>query len=358
MTARELKERLTEEDIRKLLCEMGAVFYYEDEKFWITDTVCHHGEKPKLYFYKDSMSFHCYTECGQMDVIGVVMGYKGYEKTEFQKAIDWICARLGIGSYACGFGAREGISDWEFIRQYKRNRKKGGGTPGIPAYDAKILGAFQDFFYKGWMDEGISAESMKKYGIKYCTWQQKIIIPHYDANGRLVGIRTRALDDAEAELFGKYSPFRIGKKIYNHPLGENLYGLDKNLKAIRKKRKIMLVEGEKSVLQADTMFGMDNFTVALCGNNLTDSQKWILVRLGVREVIVALDKQYLKIDSDEYRAWVRHLKEKVIDKISPFAIVTVLWDTDGILEYKDSPTDKGKEALLRLMDKKIYVGTN
>ncbi len=35
----------------------------------------------------------------------------------------------------------------------------------------------------------------------------------------------------------------------------------------------MLVEAEKSVLQTDTMFGDKNFTVALCGSNLTDYQK-------------------------------------------------------------------------------------
>ena len=29
MTAQQLKERLSEEDIRKLLLEMGATFYYE-----------------------------------------------------------------------------------------------------------------------------------------------------------------------------------------------------------------------------------------------------------------------------------------------------------------------------------------
>lgn len=87
MTAQELKEKLSEEDIRELLTEMGATFYYEDDDMWITDTICHHGTKPKLYYYKDSESFHCYTECGQMDIIGVVMGYKGYDRKSFKKQL-------------------------------------------------------------------------------------------------------------------------------------------------------------------------------------------------------------------------------------------------------------------------------
>ena len=80
--------------------------------------------------------------------------------------------------------------------------------------------------------------------------------------------------------------------------------------------------------------------------------------LGVREVIIALDKQFENVNSEECKKWAKHIKEKIIDKLSPYVIVTVLWDTNGLLGYKDSPTDRGKEILLQLMDNKIYVGTN
>lgn len=50
MTAQELKSKLTEDDIKKLLELMGATFYYEDDDMWITDTICHHGTKPKLTY--------------------------------------------------------------------------------------------------------------------------------------------------------------------------------------------------------------------------------------------------------------------------------------------------------------------
>ena len=192
----------------------------------------------------------------------------------------------------------------------------------------------------------------------YSTWQQKIIIPHFDVNNQLIGVRGRSLVDEDIELFGKYTPFKVGRRFYNHSLGQNLFGLNHNMKAIQTKRKIMLVEAEKSVFQTDTMFGEDNFTVALCGSNLTDYQRGMILMLGVREVIIALDKQYEVVDSEECKKWAKHIKEKIIDKLSPYVIVTVLWDVNGLLDYKDSPTDKGKETLLQLMDNKIYVGTN
>lgn len=360
MTAQELKDKLTEDDIRLLLTrDMGATITYEDDAEWISDTVCHHGNKYKLYFFKDSMNFHCYTECGQLDILGVVMGFKGYEESELRKAINWICIKLNIDNCEYGFGKQEQISDWEFIRSYKRQIKKSSvETKPLVPYDKNILKIFRNWYTEDWINEGISIETMKKYKTMYSPWQQKIIIPHFDINNQLIGVRGRSMMENDIEVFGKYSPFKVGKRFYNHALGQNLYGLNNNIMAIQRKRKIMLVEAEKSVLQADTMFGEDNFTVALCGSNLTNYQKGIILMLGVREVIIALDKQYKTLDSDECKKWAKHIKEKIIDKLSPYLVVTVIWDVNDLLDYKDSPTDKGKETLMKLLDNKIYVGSN
>lgn len=162
MTAQQLKERLSEEDIKKLLLEMGATFYYEDDDMWITDTICHHGNKPKLYYYKDSKSFHCYTECGQLDIIGIVMGYKDFTQEEFQKAINWICIKLNLDNCEYGFGKQEQISDWEFIRSYKKSSKKINKEKELVPYDPSILKIFQPFYPKCWIDEGISIRSMEQ----------------------------------------------------------------------------------------------------------------------------------------------------------------------------------------------------
>lgn len=359
MTAQDLKDKLSENDIRTLLVDyMGANISYEDDDMWISNTICHHGNKQKLYYYKESQSFHCYTECGQMDIIGVVMNFKGYEQEEFHKAINWICVKLNIDNCEYGFGKQEQISDWNFIKKYKRNTKKEIENKPLVVYDTHILNIFQKLYTEEWINEGISIETMRKYNILYCVWQQKIIIPHYDVNNQLIGVRCRSLLEEDIDLFGKYTPFKVGKKFYNHSLGQNLFGLNHNIKSILKKRKLMIVEAEKSVLQADTMFGEDNFTVALCGSNLTDYQLKMILMLGVREVIVALDKQYEDVNSEECNKWAKHIKEKIIDKLSPYLSVAILWDSIGLLSYKDSPTDKGKEVLLQLMDKKIYVPTN
>jgi hypothetical protein len=293
-----------------------------------------------------------------MDILGVVMGYKGYTEEEFYKSINWICVKLNIDNCEYGFGKQQQISDWEFIRSYKKSAKKQIEHKPLVPYDESILKIFQSWYTEDWVKEGISIETMKKYNIMYSPWQQKIIVPHLDINNQLIGVRGRSMLDEDIDRFGKYSPFKVGrKKFYNHSLGQNLFGLNYNINAIQRKRKIMLVESEKSVMQTDTMFGDDNFTVALCGSNLTDYQKGMILMLGVREVIVALDKQYETLDSDECKKWAKHIKDKIIIPLAPYVIVTILWDTQELLGYKDSPTDKGKETLLQLLNNKIYVGT-
>ena len=63
---------------------------------------------------------------------------------------------------------------------------------------------------------------MDKFQIKFLLSQNKIVIPHFDINGRLVGIRGRALEKKEIEESGKYRPIQIGSVLYAHPLQFNL----------------------------------------------------------------------------------------------------------------------------------------
>jgi hypothetical protein len=78
--------------------------------------------------------------------------------------------------------------------------------------------------------------------------------------------------------------------------------------------------------------------------------------LGVSEVIIGLDKQYKVLGDEEEDKWSKHIRKKIIAPLAPYVRVSVLWDTENLLPYKASPTDVNKETLLKLMDKKIYVG--
>ena len=361
MDFKTLKDMLTLSDVIDIVKRLGVneVTPLQRQDGFITETICHNtpGQgSHKLYYYHNDQLFHCYTECGSFDIIELVNKSKGYNS--LNASMKYIATQLGIDIHSYGFNnaKQEIISDWGFINSlYKK--KKTNSVINLPLVDENILNKFQDIYPQSWIDEGISIETMKKYGIKYSSSQQQIIIPHRNEDGGLIGIRARNLNEEYCDMFGKYLPYRDLKgKQYNHPLSLNLFGLDKNIETIKRLRKIMIVESEKGNLQCDSFYKDNNFTVALCGKNLSQWQIRRILELGVEEVIIALDKQYEEVGSVEYKSWQKYIRERIIKPLAPYVKVYVLWDEEGILGYKDSPTDRGKETLEYLMRNKIFVG--
>lgn len=358
MDAKELKNKLNSEQIKIILENLGGVIWYEDDDKLILNTICHGGDSPnKLYYLKEEKYFFCYTHCGQTDIFAIVSEVKDFN---LPQSINYICTLLGISQIKEGFGqdCADVLDDWSFINSYKRKYEKINKVEkSYEVLNDKILNMFQNIYTNEWINDGISKEVMEKYNIMYSTLKQSIVIPHYSINGDLIGIRQRATIQEDIDCFGKYTPFSICGEMYNHPLSTNLYGLNINKDCIKRTKKVMIVESEKGTLQAATMFGIDNnFTVALCGcSKISKIQRKLLQDLGVIEVIIALDRQYEKVDSEEYNKWRKHISEKIINPLLPYFNVSVIWDTEGLLGFKDSPTDRGKETLLRLMKSKIKI---
>lgn len=360
MDFKTLKDILTLADVIDIMKRLGVgdITPLQGQDGFICRTICHnnHGGSHKLYYYHQDQIFHCYTQCGSMDIIELVNRVKGYNS--LNTSMRFIATQLGIDIHSYGFNNSNSdmISDWSFINSlYKK--KKTNSVINLPVLEETIMNKFQDIYPQIWIDEGISIKSMQKYGIKYSSSQQQIIIPHRNENGELIGIRARNLNEEVCEMFGKYLPYRDLKgNQYNHPLSLNLFGLNENKETIKRLRKIMICESEKGALQCDSIYKDNNFTVGLCGKNLSHWQIKKILSLGVEEVIIALDKQYEEIGSVEYNAWQKYIRERLIKPLAPYVKVYVLWDTDNILGYKESPTDKGREVLEELMRKKVFVG--
>lgn len=113
----------------------------------------------------------------------------------------------------------------------------------------------------------------------------------------------------------------------------------------------VLFEGEKGTMQLNSYL-KDNNSVAVCGSNLSYEQIKMLISLGVEEIVFAFDKQYEnKQEELQWRAKIM----KLAYRIPPSVKVSVIWDSleNGLLDYKDSPTDKGKEIYLELFNDRI-----
>ena len=121
---------------------------------------------------------------------------------------------------------------------------------GVATYNEDILSRF-NYTVKlaPWLNEGISQLALDNALIGFYPGGDQITIPHYDADGRFVGLRGRTMCKDEGERFGKYRPLRINDVQYNHPLGMNLYGLNWAKNQIPIVKKAVVFESEKSVLK-------------------------------------------------------------------------------------------------------------
>lgn len=352
-----LLDKLTNEDVIEIIKSLGGDYYKNNElnensPSIIFPTVCHHGSSNKLYYYPDNKVFHCYTQCGEtFNIYGLVM--RSLE-VNFYEALVYIVNTLGYHSLRTKVGFADidnKIEDWDILNKYTSYLKE-REIPVLPTYRNSIVDIFSNLYYNGWIKEGITVETMKKYNIKYSVEKERIVIPHYNINGELVGIRGRSLNKKDIDSGYKYMPLEIESELYNHQTALNLYGLDKTKDAIQRVKKVMLVEAEKSVMQCDSFYGESNFTVAVSGSNVSNFQRDLILSLNPSEVIIGFDKEWEDDESME-RFFAKILR--IAYKFVNYCTVYILYDKNNITEYKSSPTDYGREVLETLMKDKFEI---
>lgn len=367
MNANELKNSLTKEDIIYFVEEcLGSDGHLVDNAGnLIFQTVCHNppGEgKYKLYYYAEAFVFHCYTECScSFDIYELVQ--KAGKANNFVQAFDFVANFFGISRFSNDFieDTSSLTMDWDLLEKYSiiegmnMDIDSSEQNEHSPALSMELLNFFNPQLPSIWLKEGISCDAMRKYHIKTLCDDEKIIIPHFDINGKLVGIRARSYNWSDLNDGRKYSPVTIQKTMLNHPLGLHLYGLNFNKSTIMATKKAVLVEGEKSVLKAETFYPNYNFVVACCGSNVSETQVNLLLKLGVNEIIIAFDKENDSFPGSEVSVKYLEKLKAIAQKFTPYVNVYILFDFNNLLDYKDSPFDKGKKVLEQLMSQKILV---
>lgn len=359
-------EALTKDDIIELMNSFGVEHEITSNGDLRFQAHCHGKDSKKLYYYeKDadgevSKHFLCYSNCGGMSVYTTFMEINNWS---FKETLDYLARFKGISIITKKekkFGsAKKVIKDWDFINKYKKLEKAKQKTSlrKLPDFNKRVMNVFDDVYPSSWEDEGITTIAMKRFDISFYLTKWKAIIPHYDIWGRLIGIRGRAFLQQDIDSGKKYMPAYIENESYRHPLQYNLYGLYQNSNSIKKLRKAIIFEGEKSVLLCESYYPENNFSVAICGSNLSNYQRDLLVHeMKVEEVIIAIDKQYkthLETEDDikEYHDYIRKVK-KIADRFVNYVNVYIVYCDDDRLNYKDAPSDKGKKVLEELMREK------
>ncbi len=364
ITSEELLRLITKQDIVEILTELGSDTPRPDKDNLYFTTVCHHGDSRKLHYFNNGF-FQCYTSCGSMSLYDLLMNANNWG---FKEAFRFVADYKGVNLYKRHVGLKRKEyknEDLEFLNRHLEVGKEKKEIV-LPSYDEKVLGMFDDYVAESWIEkEGISEEVIKRFGVKFCFQRYSAIIPHYDENKRLIGIRRRSFKYEDIQAGRKYTPIVIQGLVYKYPTAFFLYGELENKEAITRHKKIVLFEGEKSVWKMEGYVRRkNNYSVALMGTNLSLWQKNKILGYEVEEIIIAFDKQYKIdiLDSDdkngsdykEYEKYIRNLI-KIAKMFQGFCSVYVVLCWDERLGYKDAPVDCGKEVFEELMREKYLV---
>lgn len=351
MTLKEIADSLSTDRVIELMASLGATEYKKTHDAVMFNTICHncdeHDGSMKLYYYPKTHTFHCYTKCGETFNI-YEMFKKRYELLDtpydFYKDI--------VKKIDNGQGQIQIIGSFYEVYESIYEKDDHNVNVTIPQLPESVLNIYTYYPTPEWLSDGISAESMKLYNIKYSISENKIIIPHYDCNGNLIGIRGRALNDEDL-VFGKYMPVMIEGRLYNHPLAFNLYGLNVVKDNIKKMKIAIIAEGEKSALQANTFLGKDrNVVVACCGSSIHKYQIELLRQAGAERIIIAFDKEGENLK--EQNLYIKKLNS-ICNRYKNIVNMGYMYDSQKLLGLKQSPFDRGLDTFNALMKTVTWV---
>ncbi|MEE1301851.1 MAG: hypothetical protein UHD64_03635, partial [Bacteroidales bacterium] len=155
------------------------------------------------------------------------------------------------------------------IYNYKRKRGLFGGLYdglsrnnneiSVTTYPEEILKQYRDTPNLLWLQDGISLNTQRKWGIGFDVQSQRITMPIRTSTGEIMAVKGRLNGEPE-EFEPKYL------YIVNGPMSQTLFGYSENYNSLYE-NEILIVESEKSVLKLDS-WGYNN-VVALGSNSLS-----------------------------------------------------------------------------------------
>jgi hypothetical protein len=358
MNFKELRQELTDEMIKDILSQFNVEPVEEDSDKIIFPTCCHNleGGSPKLYYFKNTKLFRCFTECSDTFDIFTLLR-KMYElrgqTISLRQAVS-LCDLDATSISPQDQNVLRALDDIKYMQELNNTYIPDVDNLNLTTYDKNILKKYS-FDYLGfmpWVEEGITIESLQKFNIKYDNYNDAIIIPNFDYNGELIGLRARFFRE-EDMLKGKYRPVYVNGTLYNHPTGRTFYGIYENHLNIERKKTAVIFEGEKSVLQYNGLYGSDNnVALATLGQNITKDHIQYLLKMKVNNVILAYDTDY-----EDY-AQLAEVEQKYIQKakiLSPYFNVSILIDYDFDLPHKSSPIDGGKDIFEKILKNRRII---
>ena len=355
---KKLKKSLTLAHHKQIMQALGIPAYSENKE----QIIYFSGDKnkdalkgsPKLYFYKDSQIYFGYTSSRSYDIISLVQTRLSLLKQpcSFLDACQFILDTTNINPDSISRIKKEGhVYDWSNLERFIRVRKYGNQ---LSEYNRNIIDTLPPLYPQAWIDEGISEETMDKYQIRYYERCNQTVIPCFDDEARLVGVRVRNWDKDRVEQ-AKYMPLvTLDGQCYKFNTNQVFYGINYNKPEIERTGKVIIVESEKAVMKLDTYMGRHNIALGMYGSNLGIQRRNQLLKMGVNTVSYVVDNDFIGQDDEFFEQWrekIRHF----IKLWDGFCRVEIVWDNLGLLGPKENATDRTKEVWEQLWENREII---
>lgn len=288
------------------------------------------GDNPHAcVLYKNTLVYKNYTRANRDgNIFTLVMHDK---RCNFYQALTYVAKKIGyevfdqsdiklpFGGY---FTSIQGRND----REIK-----------LPVLSNSIFDPYKEKYNKKFFEDGVDYLTQKEFNLGYDEESQSILIPIYSPSGQLCGIKARNNDPNCREDQRWWAFVRFPKTLV-------VYGYNINYSSIVESRTVVVVEAEKSVMQAYS-FGFRN-CVAILGHTFSKEQVRLIKALNPEQVIVAFDEGVAESD-------ILYESLKFQDGTTQ---VGYIYDKDNSILEKDSknsPTDVGCTKFKRLLKNNI-----
>ena len=355
---KKLKKSLSLAHHKQIMQALGIPSYSENS----TQIVYYTGDKnvdsykgsPKLYFYKDTSIYVGMTAGRSYDIISLTQTRLSLLKQpcSFLDACQFILDTTNINPDSISRVKKEGhVYDWSNLERFIRVRKYGNQ---LSEYNRNIIDTLPPLYPQAWIDEGISEETMEKYQIRYYERCNQTVIPCFDDEARLVGVRVRNWDKDRVEQ-AKYMPLvTLDGQCYKFNTSQVFYGINYNKPEIERTGKVIIVESEKAVMKLDTYMGEHNIALGMYGSNLGIQRRNQLLKMGVNTVSYVVDNDFIGQDDTFFEQW-REKIQHFIKLWDGFCRVEIVWDNLGLLGPKENATDRTKEVWEQLWENREII---
>ena len=191
---------------------------------------------------------------------------------------------------------------------------------------------------------------MAKYQIRYYERCNQTVIPCFDDEARLIGVRVRNWDKDRVEQ-AKYMPLiTLDGRCYKFNTNQVFYGINYNKLMIEQTGEVWLGESEKFVLKLDRWFGPKSCALAMYGHQLGMQRRNQLIKMGVKRVIYCPDMDFIGQDDVFFEDWCKSVR-RLCDMFKGYCQVDIVWDDTGkLLGPKENATDRDKETWDKLWE--------